>query len=95
MVSGGRSMSAGERFGADRRAQAIQVGAVILLGALVIAFSTYQAVVVPEQNRNVEFNHNQRVQQQLQEVRNGILSAADGQPQATSVELGTARYRSG
>ena len=58
----------------DDRAQAIQIGAVLLFGILVISFSTYQAFVVPNQNENVEFNHNQRVQGQLQEVRNAIVS---------------------
>lgn len=56
----------------------MQVGAVLLFAALIIAFSTYQAFVVPNQNRQVEFDHNQQVQGQLQEVRNGIVSVPGG-----------------
>jgi hypothetical protein len=62
----------------DTRGQAIQIGAVLLFGTLIIAFSSYQAFVVPDQNREVEFNHNQKVQGQLQEVRNAIVSVPGG-----------------
>ncbi|WP_336337021.1 PKD domain-containing protein [Haloarcula brevis] len=81
-------------FTGDERAQSVQVGAVLLFGVLIIAFSSYQAFAVPEQNREVEFNHNQQVQTQLQDLRNAIVSVP-GQPsqQAVSVHLGT-RYPS-
>ncbi|WP_367176541.1 hypothetical protein [Haloarcula rubripromontorii] len=81
-------------FIGDERAQSVQVGAVLLFGVLIIAFSSYQAFAVPEQNREVEFNHNQQVQTQLQDLRNAIVSVP-GQPsqQAVSVQLGT-RYPS-
>ncbi|MFC6976212.1 hypothetical protein ACFQL1_18425 [Halomicroarcula sp. GCM10025709] len=61
-------------FVGDERSQSIQVGAVLLFAVLIIAFSTYQAFVVPDQNRQIEFNHNQEVQQQLQDLRNAIVS---------------------
>jgi len=77
----------------DERAQAIQVGAVLLFGALVVAFASYQAVVVPDQNRGIEFNHNKQVQEQLQELRNGMLASAGGQSQPVTITLGT-RYPS-
>ncbi|KAA9410505.1 hypothetical protein EGO51_12070 [Haloarcula hispanica] len=81
-------------FTGDERAQSVQVGAVLLFGVLIIAFSSYQAFAVPEQNREVEFNHNQQVQTHLQDLRNAIVSVP-GQPsqQAVSVQLGT-RYPS-
>jgi hypothetical protein len=81
-------------FTGDERAQSVQIGAVLLFGVLIIAFSSYQAFAVPEQNREVEFNHNQQVQTQLQDLRNAIVSVP-GQPsqQAVSVQLGT-RYPS-
>lgn len=78
----------------DERGQAIQIGAVLLFAALIIVFSTYQAFIVPNQNREVEFNHNQRVQEQLQELRNGIVSVPEsGTGRSVSVQLGT-RYPS-
>ncbi|MFC7076431.1 hypothetical protein [Haloarcula halophila] len=81
-------------FLGEERAQSVQVGAVLLFGILIIAFSTYQAFVVPDQNREVEFNHNQEVQQQLQDLRNSIVSVpGTSSTEAVSVQLGT-RYPS-
>ncbi|WP_159901763.1 hypothetical protein [Salinirussus salinus] len=74
----------------DERAQSIQVGAVLLFGVLVILFSVYQAVIVPSQNQEVEFNHNQRVQGDMVELRNAVLETkSTGQDGFASVELGT------
>ncbi|WP_267640419.1 Ig-like domain-containing protein [Haloarchaeobius amylolyticus] len=74
----------------DERAVTVQVGAVILLAFVVIAIATYQAQVVPQQNSQVEYNHNQQVQQQLQEVRNSIVTAATtGSSPPQTVSLGT------
>jgi len=80
------------RFRDDRRAAALQVGAVLLLGILVIGLALYQATVVPDQNERVEFTHSQQVQESLQDVRNGILrTAAAERTSPTTVPLGT-RY---
>ena len=77
-------------FLGDDRAVTVQIGAVLLLGFLVISLSLYQATVVPDENREVEFQHNQRVQSDLLEVRNAILgTAATGSAAPTTVELGT------
>lgn len=74
----------------DRRAAALQVGAVLLLGFLVIALSLYQATVVPEENERVEFRHSQQVQDDMVEVRNGLQRAGTtGDIQAVSVRMGT------
>ena len=74
----------------DDRAVAVQIGAVILLGFLMISLSLYQATVVPNENREVEFQHNQRVQSDMLEVRNAILgTAATGSASPAAVELGT------
>lgn len=79
---------------ADDRAQSIQVGAVLLFAILILAFSTYQAVIVPEQNRRVEFDHNQNVQSQLSELRDDIIATQDGgAARSTTIDLGT-RYPS-
>jgi hypothetical protein len=80
------------RFWGDDRAVTVQIGAVILLGFLVVSLSLYQATVVPNENRQVEFQHNQRVQADMLEVRNAILgTAATGSAAPATVELGT-RY---
>jgi len=77
-------------FGADDRGQAIQIGAIILFSFVVIGFSLYQATVVPDQNAQVEFNHNQEVQQDMLELRGSVLSAgSSGSGSTTTVQLGT------
>jgi len=77
-------------IGDDDRAQSIQVGAVLLFGALIIALSAYQAFVVPQQNEKVEFTHNQEVQNQLADLRNAVVSVpGDSTTQSVSVTLGT------
>ena len=78
------------QFRDDRRGQAIQIGAVLLLGAVVLAFSIYQATVVPEQNSEIEYKHSQTVQDQLSDVRNALISAGQtGDGRSVSVALGT------
>ncbi|WP_435095117.1 Ig-like domain-containing protein [Halarchaeum sp. P4] len=73
----------------DRRAVAGVVGAVLLFGILVISLSLYQAQVVPAENKQLEYQHSQQVQDQLVDVRNGILrTAASGNAQPVSVTLG-------
>ena len=78
------------QFGDDERAAAIQVGAVLLFGILIISMAMYQATVVPDQNKGVEFNHNQRVQGQMQDLRNTVVSVpSGGGGGSVTVDLGT------
>ena len=77
-------------FRDDERGQAIQIGFILIFGVLVISFASYQAFVVPNQNSEVEFNHNQQVQGQLQELRNAIVSSVGrATTTAVAVDLGT------
>jgi hypothetical protein len=77
-------------FRDDERAQSIQVGAVLLFGVLVVLFAIYQAAIVPNQNQQVEFNHNQRVQGDMVQLRNAVLETkSTGEDAFVSVELGT------
>lgn len=79
-------------FITDDRAQALQVGAVLLFGILIILFSFWQAFVIPEQNEEVEFNHNQEVQEQMTELRSTAVSMTDATTsQSSTVNLGV-RY---
>jgi hypothetical protein len=74
----------------DRRAQSVQVGVIILFGFLVLAYSGYQANVVPDQNREIEFEHNQDVQADMTDLRSAILrSASERGTRSVSVQLGT------
>ncbi len=68
----------------------VQIGTVLLFAVLVILLSIYQASVVPQQNEQVEFTHNQEVQSQLQDLRDDLLrTATTGSGGSASVALGT------
>ncbi|SNR31142.1 Ig-like domain-containing protein [Halorubrum vacuolatum] len=76
----------------DRRGQSVVVGAVVLFGFLIISLAVYQALVVPQENTEVEFEHSQEVEGDFVDLRNSILSAGrSGDGRSTSVKLGT-RY---
>ncbi|WP_247728610.1 hypothetical protein [Halovivax limisalsi] len=77
-------------FGGDERAVSVVVGAVLMLGILVSALAMYQASVVPNQNTEIEFQHSQTVDGDLQDLRNAIVNTAgDGTDRAVRVQLGT------
>ncbi len=81
-------------FLTDERAQAIQVGAVLLFGILIILFSFWQSFIIPDQNEQIEFNHNEDIQQQMTQLRSTIVSMSGEQtPQSTTLALGV-RYPS-
>ncbi|KPN30538.1 hypothetical protein SY89_01273 [Halolamina pelagica] len=80
------------KFWGDDRGQSVQVGAVLLFGFLVIALTTYQTTVVPQQNAEIEYNHNQAAGMDMLDLRNDLLTAGrTGRTTATTVQLGT-RY---
>jgi hypothetical protein len=69
----------------DDRGQAVQVGAVLLLAVFVVTLSLYQATVIPNENKQVEFNDYQDATADLADLRNAILRSAteDAQTGAT------------
>ena len=80
------------RFRTDDRAVTVQIGTVLLFAVLIVLVSLYQASVVPQQNGEVEFNHNQQVQSELQDLRNELRrTAVTGTGGSATVTLGT-RY---
>lgn len=76
-------------FRDDERAQAVQVGAILLFGFLIIALSIYQATVVPQQNAQVEFNAYQQATDDMVSVRDDVVAAGTGGSSAsTTVKTG-------
>jgi hypothetical protein len=74
----------------DSRGVSEVVGFILIFAIIVIVLSINQAQVVPSENKQVEFQHNEEVQGQLQDLRNGILEAAgSGGTQPVSIKLGT------
>ena len=77
-------------FRGDDRGVTVQVGAVLLFGILIISMSMYQTTVVPDENEDVEFQHSQTVQQDLQTLRSSLVQAGStGGVQPTVVKAGT------
>lgn len=58
------------------RAVSEVIGAVLIFGLLVTTFTIYQGIIIPEQNRTVEFEHNLAVQGVMQDLRNAIRHTA-------------------
>jgi len=77
-------------FSRDRRGQSVVIGTVIIFGFLIAALSLYQVQVVPQQNGQVEFQHFGEVQNDLIDLRAGILGAGStDRDQYETVRLGT------
>lgn len=72
--------------GTDERAVSELVGAVLLFAFLFLFIALWQVQVVPQQNAEVEFNHNQHVQGDLLEARNAIVGAP-GSDEVPSVSI--------
>jgi len=71
------------------RAQAIQVGAILLFGILILGISIYQATVVPQQNARVEFDAYQEATDDMVSVRNDVVAAGtEGTSASTTVATG-------
>jgi len=81
------------RFNDDSRAVTQVLGFILLFGILTIAFTSYQAQIVPQQNAETEFEHFQENQDDLVDLRSSILTAGTSdRAQYPTVELGT-NYR--
>jgi hypothetical protein len=73
----------------EDRAVSTLIGFILLFGILIVSFSIYQGFVVPEQNRGVEFRHNQKVQGELLNLQDAIrLTGTTGVSQSTSITVG-------
>ncbi|QLD84735.1 hypothetical protein HWV23_03070 [Natronomonas halophila] len=80
--------------GDDERGQSVLIGSILLFGFLVIAFTGYQAVVVPNQNSDVEFEHFQDVENQFTSLHTNIVNAIESDTErAVRIDLGM-RYPS-
>ncbi|WP_440989179.1 PKD domain-containing protein [Haloarchaeobius baliensis] len=74
----------------DARAQSQVLAFVLLFGFLVLAVTAWQVSVVPAQNEEVEYGHNQQVHEQLQELRSRMVSvSAGGRGGTVTIPLGT------
>jgi len=74
----------------DTRAVAPLVGAIFLLGFLVVGLSLYQAQIVPQQNAETEFEHFEDSQNELIELSDEISMVSEfNRARHPTVKLGT------
>lgn len=75
--------------GGEDRGISELAGAVLIFAAIIITLSAYQAAVVPAQNERAEFEHNLRLQSDMQDLRQAMLNApARGSAETVTIELG-------
>lgn len=80
----------GDGFEADTRAQSVQIGALLIFAALIIAAAGYQASIVPDQNSEIEVDHNEQLHGEMIELRNTMVVANERQStQDVPMTLGT------
>lgn len=78
----------------DDRGQIVQLGVVFMLGLLVVVMSVYQASVVPQENKEIEFAASEQARADVSELRNAIIeTAVTGTRTGTTVKTG-AQYPS-
>ena len=58
----------------DDRGQSVQIGFVLIFGILIVTLSIFQAGIVPNQNRTVEFNHYQEVRNDMTVLYTEVVS---------------------
>lgn len=77
-------------FRDDTRAVAPLIGFILLFGFLILGLSLYQVAVVPNDNRETEFLHNQQVQNDFLDLRDVTHnSGLDQISRSLSISLGT------
>lgn len=79
------------RKGGDR-GQSVVIGSILIFGFLVAALGAYQITIVPDQNKEVEFNHQEDIKEDFSELYADTLNAAaQNEKRTSSFKLG-ARY---
>lgn len=74
----------------DDRAVSEVLGAILLFGIVVLAIGGYQSFVVPQQNAEIEHEHDEQVNDEFPAIQEAISNAAaSGRQRTASVTLGT------
>ena len=88
------SLDSTVQFIDDKRGVSAVIGFILMFGILILALTTYQAAVVPQQNAQTEFEHFEDNRDELIEFRNAVSTAGQTKSsQFPSIKLGT-QYQS-
>ena len=80
----------GSSFVSDRRGVSAVLGFILMFGILILALTTYQAQIVPQENAATEFEHFQDVRDEMVGIRNSISTAGQADvSQFSDLTLGT------
>ncbi|WP_267640498.1 Ig-like domain-containing protein [Haloarchaeobius amylolyticus] len=80
------------RIGGDERGVSPVLGGILIFGLVLALLALTQVSLVPAMNGNVEFEHNQGVQDDFEALHSSTYRVAStGAPESTSIQLGT-RY---
>lgn len=72
------------------RGQSTVIGSVLIFGILILALSSYQVTVVPQENTNIEYQSYLQTSDDMTKLQNDIRrTAAIGAPISSSIETGT------
>ncbi len=78
-----------KRFVDDERAVSPVVGFVLMFALIMIVFTIYNADVVPAQNQDVEYEHTQTIEGQMEQLSAAFLSADEnGSTKSVALQLG-------
>jgi hypothetical protein len=73
----------------ENRGVSTVIGFILIFSFLVISFSVYQGVIIPDQNRQAEFQHNERTQGQLLNLQDAVRrTGTTGVSQSVSIQVG-------
>lgn len=74
---------------ADERGVSEVIGAILVFGVLVMALTLVQTQLIPQANKEVEFQHNQNVQQDFSKLQSTMSrTSATGIDESVTMELG-------
>ena len=81
------------KFSIDNRAQAMQIGFILIFGILILSLSLYQANVVPDQNRQAEITHSNDLEFDFAEIQASIFNTGmTGNPSSQTYPM-SMRYQ--
>lgn len=73
----------------DNRGQSNVIGAILIFAIVISVVGANQTVLVPQNNKEIEFNHYQSLQSEMSETRSDmVLAAGTNRPQSATINLG-------
>lgn len=76
-------------YRSDKRGQSVTLGTILVFAILVGVLGLHQAIVVPNLNSEVEFNHQETVDEDFSDLHAGLMNAAErNEAHTASIKVG-------